>query len=262
MSRRRRGGPLDRVRAPPQKSRRTWELNNLENLAAHFADLFNPDLAVANFAALFSVILIDLALAGDNAVAVGLAAAALPAVQQRRAIFWGIVVALVLRIVFATVTQQLLSIPGLLLAGGLLLFWVAWRMWDDLRKHQPVMVGDPVAGEHAAENIASGGKAPKTFMSALMTIIIADVSMSLDNVLAVAAVARHNEVIMWFGLVLSVIMMGVAASLIARVIDRYRWIAVVGIVIIIFAGFRMVWEDGHNFFPAFIPGVPGFLGGH
>jgi YjbE family integral membrane protein len=234
----------------------------VEGLAAEFANLFNPDLAVANVTALLSVILIDLALAGDNAVAVGLAAAALPAVQQRRAIFWGIVIALVLRIVFATITQQLLGISGVLFVGGILLFWVAWRMWDDLQKHQPVMVGDPVAAEHVAEDIAAGGKAPKTFASALFTIILADVSMSLDNVLAVAAVARHNEVIMWFGLVLSVVLMGVAASIIARVINKYRWIAVIGIIIIVFAGARMVWEDGHNFFPAYIPGIPSFLGGH
>jgi len=233
----------------------------VDSLAAHFADLFNPDLAVANFAALLSVILIDLALAGDNAVAVGLAAAALPAVQQRRAIFWGIVIALVLRIIFATVTTQLLEIDWLLLAGGLLLFWVAWRMWDDLRKHQPVMVGDPVAGEHAAEAITAGGKQPKTFMSALLTIIVADVSMSLDNVLAVAAVSRHNEVIMWFGLILSVVLMGVAATFIARIIEKHRWIAIVGIVIVVFAGTRMVWEGGHILWPGIVPGIPSFLGG-
>jgi YjbE family integral membrane protein len=233
----------------------------VESLAAHFADLFNPDLAFTNLAALLSVILIDLALAGDNAVAVGLAAAALPAVQQRRAIFWGIIIALVLRIVFATVTQQLLAIDWLLLAGGLLLYWVAWRMWDDLRKHQPIQVGNPVAGEHAAEALVSGGKAPKTFLSALMTIIVADVSMSLDNVLAVAAVSRHNEVIMWFGLVLSVILMGVAATFIARIIEKHRWIAVVGIVIIVFAGTRMVWEGGHVMWPDVIPAIPSFLGG-
>lgn len=215
----------------------------------------------SDIAALFQVILIDLALAGDNAVAVGLAAAALPAVQQRRAIFWGIVMALVLRIVFAGITIQLLSIPGLLLIGGLMLFWVAWRMWSDLRAHQPVMVGNPVAGEHIAENVASGAKQPKTFMSALITIIIADVSMSLDNVLAVAAVSKHSPYIMAFGLVLSVVLMGVAASVIARIIEKHRWIAVLGIVIIIFAGARMVWEDGHNFFPAFVPAIPSFLGG-
>ncbi len=215
----------------------------------------------SDLAALFQVILIDLALAGDNAVAVGLAAAALPHEQQRRAIFWGVVLALVLRIIFAGITIQLLAIPGLLFVGGLLLFWVAWRMWSDLKAHEPVMVGDPVAGEHVAEAVASGGKAPKTFGSALLTIIIADVSMSLDNVLAVAAVSKHSPYVMAFGLILSVVLMGLAASVIARIINKHRWIAVLGIVIIIFAGTRMIWEDGHNFFPAFVPAIPSFLGG-
>lgn len=233
----------------------------MEGLSDHFANLFAPEYAAASLTALFSVILIDLALAGDNAVAVGLAASALPQVQRRRAIFWGVVAALLLRIVFATITQQLLDISGVLLAGGLLLLWVAWRMWSDLKAHQPISVGNPEAAEHAAETIASGGKKPKTFMSALLTIIIADVSMSLDNVLAVAAVSRHNQVVMWFGLVLSVLLMGVAASIIARVIDRYRWIAVLGVIIIIFAGVRMIWEDAHHFLPAYIPAIPGFLGG-
>lgn len=215
----------------------------------------------ADIAALFQVILIDLALAGDNAVAVGLAAAALPEQQQRRAIFWGVVLALVLRIVFAGITIQLLAIPGLLFVGGLLLFWVAWRMWSDLKAHEPVMVGDPVAGEHVAEAMVSGGKTPKTFASALFTIIIADVSMSLDNVLAVAAVSKHSPYVMAFGLVLSVVLMGLAASVIARIINKHRWIAVLGIVIIVFAGTRMIWEDGHNFFPAMVPAIPSFLGG-
>ncbi len=219
------------------------------------------DWIVADIAAFVQVVLIDLALAGDNAVAVGLAASALPAAQQRRAIFWGIVMALVLRILFAGITIQLLAIKGLLLIGGLLLFWVAWRMWQDLSQHRPIAVGDPAAGEHAAEVIVTGGKKPKTFASALLTIIIADVSMSLDNVLAVAAVSRHNEVIMAFGLILSVVLMGVAATFIARVIEKHRWIALFGIAIIIFAGIRMVWEDGHNFWPAYIPAIPSFLGG-
>lgn len=220
------------------------------------------DAIFADVAALFQVILIDLALAGDNAVAVGLAAAGLPARQQKRAIFWGIVMALVLRILFAGVTIQLLEIKGLLLVGGLLLFWVAWRMWADLKAHRPVSVGEPEKVEHAIEEVTSHGQHPKTFRSALLTIVLADVSMSLDNVLAVAAVSRHNEVIMAFGLVLSVVLMGVAATFIARIIEKHRWIAIVGIVIIVFAGLRMVWEDGHNFLPAYIPGIPSFLGGH
>jgi YjbE family integral membrane protein len=220
------------------------------------------DLIIADVAALFQVILIDLALAGDNAVAVGLAAAALTPALQRKAIFWGIVLALVLRIAFASVTAQLLNIQGLLLVGGLLLFWVAWRMWGDLKAHRPVQVMDAVAGEHRVEELTSHGKAPTTFWRALLTIIIADVSMSLDNVLAVAAVSKHNVYIMSFGLVLSVILMGVAASVIARIIDKHRWIAVVGIVIIAIAGARMIWEDGHNFFPAQVPAIPTWLGGH
>jgi YjbE family integral membrane protein len=220
------------------------------------------EVIIADIAALFQVVLIDLALAGDNAVAVGLAAAALPLVLQRRVIFWGIVLALVLRIAFAAVTAQLLQIQGLLFVGGALLFWVAWRMWADLKAHQPVMVGDPVAGEHMAEAMVSGGKTPTDFRRALMTIIIADVSMSLDNVLAVAAVSKHNVYIMSFGLILSVVLMGVAASLIARIIHKHRWIAMVGIVIIVFAGARMIWEDTHNFFPNDVPGIPTWLGGH
>lgn len=218
---------------------------------------------IAEMAALFQVILIDLALAGDNAIAVGLAAAALPQVQQRRAIFWGVMLALVLRIGFSLLAVLgFQNIPGLMLAGGLLLFWVAWRMWADLKAHQPVTVMNPVAGEHAAEVLVSGGKAPTTFGRALLTIIIADVSMSLDNVLAVAAVSKHNTYIMAFGLILSVVLMGVAASFIARIINQHRWIAVLGIVIIVFAGMRMVWEDSHNFWPAYVPGIPTWLGGH
>ncbi|MBX3430501.1 MAG: YjbE family putative metal transport protein [Hyphomonadaceae bacterium] len=232
----------------------------MEGLIASFIDVFNPDHAVTNFAALFQVILIDLALAGDNAVAVGLAASALPKDQRRRAIFWGIVLALFLRIAFASVTLHLLQIQGLLLVGGLLLFWVAWRMWSDLQHHNPIQVNDPAAGVAAAE--AVGGKKPKTFFSALLTIVVADVSMSLDNVIAVAAVSRHNEIIMWFGLILSVILMGIAASIVARVIDRHRWIAVIGIIFIVFAGARMIWEDAHNFLPQYIPSIPAFLGGH
>jgi YjbE family integral membrane protein len=220
------------------------------------------DFNFAEIAALFQVVLIDLALAGDNAIAVGLAAAALPQLQQRRVIFWGVMLALVLRIAFSLLAVLgFQHIPGLMLAGGLLLFWVAWRMWADLKAHQPITVMNPVAGEHAAENIASGGKAPTTFRRALLTIIIADVSMSLDNVLAVAGVAMDHPYIMAFGLVLSVVLMGVAASIIARVITRFQWIAVIGIVIIIFAGVRMIWHDAHCLSGGMIIEIPAWLGG-
>jgi YjbE family integral membrane protein len=224
---------------------------------------------VSDIAALVQVILIDLALAGDNAVAVGLAAASLPEKQRRQAIFFGIVGALLLRIAFALVTVQLLEFRGILLAGGLLLFWVAWRMYEDLREHRnPAPLSEPADAVHHAEDVIEGVEKaahthvapPASFGRALLTIIIADVSMSLDNVLAVAGVSRHAPTIMAFGLVLSVVLMGVAANFIAAVIERHRWIAWVGVVVIVFAGFRMVWEDLHVFFPALVPGLPGWIG--
>lgn len=225
----------------------------------------------ADIAALVQVVLIDLALAGDNAVAVGLAASGLPPKQQRQAIFWGIVGALVLRVFFALITVQLLQFRGILLLGGLLLVWVAWRMWQDLKAHRNLApLAEPEeAVQHAAETIEAVERRththvapPASFGRALLTIVIADVSMSLDNVLAVAGVSRHSPAIMAFGLVLSVVLMGVAAGVIARVIERYRWIAVVGIVVILFAAFRMVWEDMHVFFPTAVPAIPTWLGGH
>lgn len=223
------------------------------------------DALFSDLAALAQVILIDLALAGDNAIAVGLAASALPAAQQRRVILIGIGLALVLRIAFALVTVQLLAIKGLLLAGGILLLWVAWRMYADLKAHGAhaseevhAAVPDGVAAPAAPKAHA----APQTFGRALLSIVIADVSMSLDNVLAVAGVSRHAPEIMAFGLILSVVLMGAAASVIARVIERYRWIAWVGLVVIVFAAIRMIWEDAHVFFPAQIPPMPTWLGGH
>jgi YjbE family integral membrane protein len=212
----------------------------------------------ADVAAFIQVVLLDLALAGDNAVAVGLAAAALPREQQRRVIFWGIALALILRIVFATGVKWMLQFDGILLFGGMLLLWVAFRMWQDLSAHKPVQVLDPHMGEQAAA--VAAGPPPTTFGRALLTIVIADVSMSLDNVLAVAGVARNSaDWILWFGLALAVVLMGVAATIIARVIETNRWIAWLGIAIIIIAGGRMIWEDLHHFFPAYVPGLPGFL---
>lgn len=220
------------------------------------------ELNLAELAALFQVILIDLALAGDNAIAVGLAASALPRPQQRTAIFWGVALALVLRILFSLLAVfGFQHIPGLMLVGGLLLFWVAWRMWADLQAHRPVTVMDPVAGEHAAEHLVAAGKAPRTLTSALLTIVVADVSMSLDNVLAVAGVAMEHPAIMAFGLVLSVLLMGVAASVIARVIERFQWIAIVGIIIIVFAGTRMVWHDASCLTGGLVEEIPSWLGG-
>lgn len=205
------------------------------------------DFSSADIAALAQVILIDLALAGDNAVAVGLAAAGLAPAQRRSAIIWGTLGALVLRIIFALVTVQLLAISGILLVGGVLLLWVALRMWLDLKKHQ----------DHIEANTTPP---PTSFSRALFTIIIADVSMSLDNVLAVAGVSRHNPAIMAFGLVLSVVLMAVAASWIAKLIHKFQWLAYIGIAIIVFAGVQMIWEDLHQFFPAQVPKLPSLLG--
>ncbi len=195
-----------------------------------------------HLAALLQVVFLDLALAADNAVAVGLAAAALPPVMRKRAIFWGVCAALVLRIIFALFTVYLLKIKGLLLVGGLLLIWVAWRMWKDLSAAQ----------EEEDKQV----KAEESFRRALVSIIIADVSMSLDNVLAVAGVARNTPIVLTIGLVLSVALMAVAAGFLARLIEKNRWIGVIGIVIILFAAAQMIWEDLSIFFPRVIPRMP------
>jgi YjbE family integral membrane protein len=178
--------------------------------------------------ALGEVIVIDLVLAGDNAVVVGALAAGLPHKQQRQVILVGIGAALVMRIAFALIATQLLQVIGLLFAGGLLLLWVAWRMWRELR-----------AG-NAHEEITA--KPAKSFAAAAWSVALADVSMSLDNVLGVAGAAREHPAILVFGLLFSVAMMGLAANLIARVIERHRWIGFVGLALIVWVAVRMVWE--------------------
>jgi len=196
-------------------------------------------------AALLQVLLIDLVLAGDNAVAVGLAAAGLPAEQRRKAIFWGLAVAVVTRIGFALVTTQLLGIVGLLFAGGLLLLWVCWKMWRELR-HQAS--ADEVAAAAAMDDDpATDPKVkPKSFRDALIQILIADISMSLDNVLAVAGAAREHPVVLVFGLLLSIALMGVAAHAIARLLHRYRWIGYVGLVIVLYVALHMMWQGSRD----------------
>jgi len=212
------------------------------------------DALIAEIGAFIAVILIDLALSADNAVAVGLAAASLPDAQRRKAVLWGVGLALVLRIAFGLITVELLHVRGLLLFGGLLLFYIAWRMWRDLRAHH-------VAEASAAMGDAAGAVRQPTFMHALVSIVVANIALSLDNVLAVAGVARNAPLVMAFGLVLSVVLMGVAATWIARVIDKHRWIGVLGVIAIIFAGAMMVWDDLSVFVPA-IPPPPHWLGGH
>jgi YjbE family integral membrane protein len=191
--------------------------------------------------ALLQVVLIDLVLAGDNAIVIGLAAAGLPAAQRGKAILIGIVAATMLRILFAGLATQILQIVGLLLAGGILLLWVCWKMWRELRASpaEP-MEAKEAGGAAAGTNVE--GKPRKTLVQATWQIIVADVSMSLDNVLAVAGAAREHPMVMIFGLALSVAMMGVAASFIARLLQNHRWIAYVGLAVILYVAVDMIFR--------------------
>jgi YjbE family integral membrane protein len=188
-------------------------------------------------AAFTEVILIDLVLAGDNAIVVGALAAGLPADQRKRVILIGIIAALVLRIGFALAVTQLLQIIGLILAGGLLLLWVAWKMYRELRHAQESGGSDEIEGDER-----SGLRPAKSFAAAAWAVALADVSMSLDNVLAVAGAARDHPWVLAMGLVLSVALMGLAANFIARYIDRYRWIAWIGLAVILWVAGKMIFE--------------------
>jgi YjbE family integral membrane protein len=196
--------------------------------------------------ALAQVIMIDLVLAGDNAIIIGLAAAGLPSEQRTKVIMIGIGAATILRIGFALVTTQLLAIVGLLFAGGLLLLWVCWKMWRELRSghdHEPT--GHSIGGNGFTVNpdgTITGAPPVKTFGQAVMQIIIADVSMSLDNVLAVAGAAREHPTILIFGLALSIALMGFAASFIARLLQKHRWIAYVGLAVILYVALDMTYR--------------------
>lgn len=202
--------------------------------------------------AFFQVIMIDLVLAGDNAIVIGLAAAGLPRALRAKAILVGIVAATLLRIAFASVTTQLLQIVGLLFAGGILLLWVCWKMWRELRvtpqdEHD---LEETLAQADLDHDGTIGAKtSTKTFRQAATQIVIADVSMSLDNVLAVAGAAHEHPVVLVFGLALSVALMGVAASLIARVLTRHRWIAYVGLLIILYVALDMISEGAMEIWP-------------
>ena len=190
-------------------------------------------------AALLQVLAIDLVLAGDNAVVVGALAAGLPAAERKKVIGLGILAALVLRIVFALGATVLIEIPGLLLVGGALLLWVAWRFWGELR--------DSHAND--ADAAEARKKAPRSFARAAWAVAVADVSMSLDNVLGVVGAAREHPAVLVIGLVVSVALMGLAASLIARVIERRRWIAYVGLLVILYVAGKMMWDGFHDVAP-------------
>lgn len=200
--------------------------------------------------ALFQVVMIDLVLAGDNAIVIGLAAAGLPETQRKKAILAGVLAATILRIGFASITVQLLQIIGLLLAGGVLLLWVCWKMWREL--HASHRQQAEFQSLSAARTIDANGATvhQKTLGQAIWQITIADVSMSLDNVLAVAGAAREHPVILIFGLGLSIALMGLAANFIARLLEKHRWVAYVGLLIILYVAFDMcyrgaleVWQD-------------------
>ncbi|WP_454020014.1 TerC family protein [Azospirillum sp. Marseille-Q6669] len=216
-------------------------------------DLFTADA----LAALLQVIAIDLVLAGDNAIVVGMAAAAVPLAQRRKVIFWGIAAAMGLRVFFALITTQLLAIIGLTLAGGVLLLWVCWKMYRELRSHG----ADEIAPDEAmdapdpssvtvtagmAGNAAVAAAGATTFGAAIWQIVVADVSMSLDNVLAVAGAAKEHPTILVIGLVLSVVLMGAAANMIAHVLHKHRWIGWVGLAIISYVALDMIWRGSNE----------------
>lgn len=199
----------------------------------------------AGFLALLQVIGIDLVLAGDNAIVIGLAAAGLPKEQRGKAILIGIIAATVLRIGFALITTKLLAIVGLLLAGGVLLLWVCWKMWRELQAghgNENMAEEALVGADLNADGTVAGGAKAKTFAQAAWQIVIADLSMSLDNVLAVAGAAREHPTVLIIGLVLSIAMMGLAATFIARLLSRHRWIAYVGLLIIVYVALDMIWR--------------------
>ena len=202
--------------------------------------------------ALGQVIMIDLVLAGDNAVVIGLAAAGLPTDQRNKAILVGIIAATVLRIGFASVTTQLLQILGLLLVGGILLLWVCWKMWRELRDgHAEQDALEAVTGDDLNADGTVGGKRPrKTFAQAAWQIDIADVSMSLDNVLAVAGAARDHPTVLVIGLILSIALMGLAATFIAKLLQKHRWIAYVGLAIILYVSLEMIYRGVLEVWPA------------
>jgi YjbE family integral membrane protein len=213
---------------------------------AAVTDLFTSEAVVA----FIQVVAIDLVLAGDNAVVIGLAAAGLPTEQRTRAILIGIVGATALRIVFAGLTTQLLQIVGLLFAGGILLLWVCWKIWRELRTITDL---DGVATQGDwdinRDGTIAGRARRKTFGQAALQIVAADVSMSLDNVLAVAGAAREHPIVLVLGLVFSITLMGVAANWLARLLQKHRWIGYVGVAIIFYVACEMIYRGAHELKP-------------
>lgn len=204
------------------------------SIVKDFSNIGEP----AAMAAFLQVLAIDLVLAGDNAIVVGALAAGLPPEQRKKVILIGVLAALVLRIAFALIVTQLLQIVGLILVGGLLLLWVAWKMWRELRHD----VGESAGSPEIEGDEHSGLKPAKSFAGAAWAVAVADVSMSLDNVLAVAGAAREHPGILIVGLIFAVALMGLAANIIAKYIERYRWIAYVGLAVILWVAAKMIYD--------------------
>jgi len=205
----------------------------------HIVNDFSNLNSISAWTALASVILLDLVLAGDNAIVVGALAAGLPPEQRKKVIFIGVIAALVLRVVFALMVNILMGVIGLIFVGGLLLIWVAWKMYRDLKRSEATQSpGSPeILGD---EN--SGIPAAKSFAAAAWAVAVADVSMSLDNVLAVAGAAKDHPGIMIVGLIFAVALMGIAANVIAQYIERYKWIAWFGMAVIVYVAGKMIYE--------------------
>ncbi|HEX7727305.1 MAG TPA: TerC family protein [Rhizomicrobium sp.] len=208
--------------------------------------MFDLHLLSPAMVALLQVILIDIVLAGDNAVVIGMAASRVPVGQRARVIFWGLAAAVIIRIILATITATLLAVIGLMFAGGILLLWVSWRLYRDIKEGQEDEVGH--------HTITTGGDHPKArpplddkgVRRAIGHIVVADISMSLDNVLAVAGAAREHVWVLAVGLVLSIAMMGIAASMIARLLRKHPWINYAGLIIVFYVAMRMIWDGGHE----------------
>ena len=212
-------------------------LGSPADIWAHIVNDFSNIGTPTALAAFGQVLMIDVLLAGDNAIVVGALAAGLPAEQRKKVILIGIIAALVLRIAFALVVTQLMQIVGLILAGGLLLLWVAFKMWRELHPRRGGETPDDTSDDDV-----SGLRPAKSFAGAAWAVAVADVSMSLDNVLAVAGAARDHPGILIIGLILSVALMGIAANIIATYIERFRWIAYLGLAVILYVAVKMIYD--------------------
>jgi len=200
--------------------------------------------------ALFQVLMIDLVLAGDNAVVIGMVASRVAPENRSKVIMWGLGAAVVMRIGFALITVQLLAVVGLLFAGGILLLWVAWRLWRDIR-HSELEKAGVKAAEAATDNVDTPADhvpalQPMSMKQAVLQVAVADVSMSLDNVLAVAGAAHDHPYIMVFGLALAIALMGVAATYVARLLQKYHWLSYLGLILILYVAVMMMYEGSHD----------------